>query len=113
VNRSAKTIATSGFTRFPALGENNLRTFSRISIDADGAKNSYEKTSIVVPMRDYLGIDSLAYLSVEELMKAVTRANDSDLGYCDACFTGNYTVPVDENMSKDQFEWEVPASRTT
>jgi len=46
-------------------------------------------------------------------MKAVKRANASDLGYCDACFTGNYPVPVDEDMSKDKFEWEAPAPRAS
>jgi amidophosphoribosyltransferase len=63
-------------------------------------------------MRDYLGVDSLAYLSVKGLMKAVQRANHGDLGYCNACFTGNYPVPVDEDMSKEQFDWEAPAPRT-
>jgi len=63
-------------------------------------------------MRDYLGVDSLAYLSVEGLMTAVTRANDSDLGYCNACFTGNYPVPVDEDMTKHDFDRPAPATRT-
>jgi amidophosphoribosyltransferase len=62
-------------------------------------------------MRDYLGVDSLAYLSVEGLMKAVTRANDSDLGYCNACFTSDYPVPVNKDMSKDEFDWQAPAPR--
>jgi len=40
---------------------------------------------------DYIGADSLAYLSLEALKKAtgVPRA-----GFCDACLTGNYPVPV-------------------
>jgi amidophosphoribosyltransferase len=41
-------------------------------------------------IRDYLGADSLAYLS-ERGMYAFTR-NGSD-GFCDACFTGRYPVP--------------------
>ena len=64
-------------------------------------------------MRDYLGVDSLAYLSVAGLMKAVKRANDSDLGYCNACFTSNYPVPVNKDMSKDEFDWDAPAPRAT
>jgi len=64
-------------------------------------------------MRDYLGVDSLAYLSVEGLMKAVKRANDSDLGYCNACFTSNYPVPVNKDMSKEEFDWQAPAPRAT
>ena len=64
-------------------------------------------------MRDYLGVDSLAYLSVQGLMTAVTRANDGDLGYCNACFTGDYPVPVNKDMSKDEFDWQAPAPRAT
>lgn len=60
-------------------------------------------------MRDYLGVDSLAYLSVEGLMKAVKKTNDSELGYCRACFTGEYPVPVDKDMSKEEFDWQAPA----
>jgi len=62
-------------------------------------------------MRDYLGVDSLAYLSVEGLMTAVERANDSDLGYCNACFTTDYPVPVDKDRSKEEFDWQAPAPR--
>ena len=34
----------------------------------------------------YIGVDSLAYLSVEGMMSTL-RAED---GYCNACFTGGY-----------------------
>ena len=37
-------------------------------------------------IRLHIGVDSLAYLSVEGMMNAL-RAED---GYCNACFTGNY-----------------------
>jgi amidophosphoribosyltransferase len=69
------------------------------------------KFDSIEDMRDYLGVDSLAYLSVEGLMKAVNRANDSGLGYCDACFTGDYPVPVDEDMTKHDFDRPAPAAQ--
>jgi amidophosphoribosyltransferase len=69
------------------------------------------KFDSIEEMRDYLGVDSLAYLSVEGLMKAVKRANHSDLSYCNACFTGDYPVPVDKDMSKGEFDREMPAPR--
>jgi amidophosphoribosyltransferase len=65
------------------------------------------KFDSVEEMGDWLGVDSLAYLSPEGLMRAVKSANDSDLGYCNACFTQNYPVPVDKDMSKEENEWQV------
>ena len=58
-------------------------------------------------IRDWLGVDSLAYLSTDGLMRAVHGANKSDLGYCNACFTANYPVPVDKDVSKEENEWQV------
>ncbi len=45
-----------------------------------------------------LGADTLKYLSVQGLMDAVPQGHGT--GYCDACFTGNYPVPVEEQLSK-------------
>ncbi len=56
-------------------------------------------------IRDWLGVDSLAYLSVEGLMTAVQEANESKLGYCNACFTANYPVPHETGVSKEENEW--------
>lgn len=41
----------------------------------------------------YITCDSLAYLSHEGLMRAVAASPDGT-GYCSACFTGNYPVPL-------------------
>lgn len=57
-------------------------------------------------MRDWLEVDSLAYLSVEGLMRAVKSANESTLGYCNACFSADYPVPVTMGVTKDENEWE-------
>jgi amidophosphoribosyltransferase len=56
-------------------------------------------------MREWLGVESLAYLSVDGLMDAVREANESPLGYCNACFTANYPVPVDMSVTKEENEW--------
>ena len=56
-------------------------------------------------MRAWLGVDSLAYLSVEGLIKAVRSANDGEHGYCDACFTARYPVPVEMGVTKEENEW--------
>ncbi|MEM8925269.1 MAG: amidophosphoribosyltransferase [Actinomycetota bacterium] len=51
---------------------------------------------------DHIGADSLGYLSVESMMKALGR----DDGYCNACFTGAYPVPVQLQMltTKNRFD---------
>lgn len=45
-----------------------------------------------------LEVDSLHYLSLEKLLESVPK--DEGIEYCDACFTGNYPIPVDENSNK-------------
>lgn len=45
-----------------------------------------------------LGVDSLEYLSVEQLMRSVPQ--DEGVGYCDACFTGNYPIEIDLSAVK-------------
>jgi amidophosphoribosyltransferase len=45
-----------------------------------------------------LGADSLSYLSVEGLMDAVPSG--PGIGYCTACFTGNYPVAIDVDAGK-------------
>lgn len=46
---------------------------------------------------DYIGADSLAYLSVDGLKRAIDVADDS---YCKGCFTGRYPIPVQLEMDK-------------
>lgn len=50
---------------------------------------------------DYVDADSLAYLSIENLMKSVDSRGS---GFCDACLTGNYPVPVPVDFSKEVLE---------
>ncbi len=54
----------------------------------------------VPEMRAYFGVDSLAFLSVEGMMRAIGRAG----GYCNACFTGKYPLPIDAIADKQVFE---------
>ena len=51
----------------------------------------------VSEIRDFIGADSLGYLSVEGLIKAVALPKDI---FCLACFTGNYPIPVQLEMDK-------------
>jgi len=51
----------------------------------------------VEEIRDFIGLDSLGYLSMENLVKA-THLSRNDL--CFACFDGNYPVPIDQFFHK-------------
>ncbi len=48
-------------------------------------------------VRDSIGADSLGYLSIEGLIKAVALPKDI---FCLACFTGDYPIPVQIEMDK-------------
>jgi amidophosphoribosyltransferase len=51
----------------------------------------------VEEIREYIGLDSLGYLSMDHLVRA-THIPRQDL--CFACFDGHYPVPIDETFTK-------------
>ena len=57
----------------------------------------------VEQIRSYLNCDSLRYLSLKGLMSSVPGAGR---GYCCACFTGEYPIPIRNNKYKMQYEEE-------
>ena len=54
---------------------------------------------------EWLGVDSLAYLSPDGMMRAVEEAHDDRSRYCDACFTTRYPVPVELGVVKEENDW--------
>jgi amidophosphoribosyltransferase len=50
-------------------------------------------------IRDHIGADSLGFLSVDSMMKALGR----DDGYCNACFTGDYPLTINTS-GKSRFD---------
>lgn len=52
-------------------------------------------------IRDHLGADSLAYLSLEGLIRASSKRS---AGFCTGCFTGKYPVEI-ELVEKEAFEY--------
>lgn len=48
-------------------------------------------------IRDFLELDSLAYLSLEGLLGALSKPAGH---YCTACWSGRYPIPVDQQLSK-------------
>ena len=51
-------------------------------------------------IRELINADSLAFLSMEAMMRAIGR----DSGYCNACFTGEYPIEVRHAQPKLSFE---------
>jgi amidophosphoribosyltransferase len=52
-------------------------------------------------IKEFIGADSLGYLSIEGLIKAVSLPGD---GFCLACFNGEYPIPVQIEMDKMSLE---------
>ena len=55
----------------------------------------------VEEVRDELGVDSLGFLDVPSLYSSVAQEGP---GFCTACFTGEYTVPVQVELDKFALE---------
>jgi amidophosphoribosyltransferase len=51
-------------------------------------------------IRDYLGVDSLGYLSLDGLL----ACEGAPRSFCHACFSGQYPIPVDPSATKLMLE---------
>ncbi len=54
-------------------------------------------------LKEFLGLDSLHYLSIEGLLNSMNIENPEQ-HFCKACFDGKYPVDFDEEISKDCLE---------
>lgn len=50
----------------------------------------------------YLNVDSLEYLTIDEMLEAVKEINPDN--FCTACFSGQYPTPVDVLFNKEIYE---------
>ncbi len=50
----------------------------------------------------YLEVDSLEYLTIDEMLEAVSEAHPDN--FCTACFSGKYPTIVDSNFKKEMYE---------
>jgi len=57
----------------------------------------------VEELREFLGLDSLYYLSIDGLLKA-TEFKNPENNFCKACFDGCYPVAFDTHLTKDCLE---------
>jgi amidophosphoribosyltransferase len=71
------------------------------------AQNSDDEGNVdVEAIAAHIGADSLGYLSMDGLMRAVETPEEN---FCNACFTGKYPVPVPLQMDKLAFEKVEPS----
>ena len=68
-----------------------------LGIDLGSRKELIAANKTVPELREFLGADSLGYLSHEGLLRAVGSANG---GYCMGCFNGKHPIPVQLEMDK-------------
>ena len=68
-------------------------------IDISNRTELIASSSKIEEIRDHLEADSLAYLSVEGMLKTVSEKSD----YCTACFTGQYPTKIPEDFNKNCF----------
>ncbi len=65
-------------------------------IDTPSRRELIGALKTVDEIRDYLGVESLGYLSLDGMLAAEREPKR----FCRACFTGQYPVPVDPTTSK-------------
>ena len=63
-------------------------------IDTPTREELIASTHSTEEIQQFLGVDSLGYLSLEGML----RAAGSTSGYCHACFSGHYPTPVPEDL---------------
>jgi amidophosphoribosyltransferase len=66
-------------------------------IDFPTSKELIAHNMTIDEIREYLNLDSLAFISHEGMLKAAGKKNT----FCDACFTGNYPILIDSEYNKN------------
>ncbi|HAX75411.1 MAG TPA: amidophosphoribosyltransferase [Cyanobacteria bacterium UBA11372] len=72
-------------------------------IDTDSQEQLIAATKSVEEITKQIGVDSLAYLSWEGMLKATGEDPNS---FCSACFTGDYPIPVPEMVKRSKLMLE-------
>ena len=91
-NAGAKEIhvrISSPPTRFPCF----------YGIDIPTKKELIASSHTIEEIRKYLRVDSIEYMTVDTMLKALDRP---EMNFCTACFDGNYPVPLEECEEDNQ-----------
>lgn len=69
--------------------------------DIDSKENLIANKHSVKEIAEIIGVDSLGFLSTENVIKL---AENAGCGFCRGCFTGEYPIEVPSEIPKDKFE---------
>ena len=72
-------------------------------IDTDNQEQLIAATNSVKEIAAQIDVDSLAYLSWEGMLKAT---GEDPKSFCSACFTGDYPIPIPENVKRSKLRLE-------
>jgi hypothetical protein len=75
-----------------------------MGVDIGSSKQLVAANRSVDEVRQFIGADSLAYLSIPGLMRAVGTGTIDE--FCRACFDGSYPVPVPQQLEMDKMAFE-------
>jgi amidophosphoribosyltransferase len=75
-----------------------------MGVDIGSTKELIASGRSVDEVRDFIGADSLAYLSIAGLIRAIGRGTAQE--FCRACFDGSYPVPVPQQLEMDKLALE-------
>lgn len=78
---------------FPTKGQLLTNLFNK----GKGADEEVES------IRNYIGVESLKYLSLQGLLNSVPKFENETCSYCTACFTGDYPI---QRADADEAECE-------
>ena len=72
--------------------------------DIDSRDNLIAAQHSIEEIREIIGVDSIGYLSTENVYKL---ADNAHLGFCAACFTGDYPCEIPKKAAKSRFEQKI------
>ena len=72
--------------------------------DIDDKNNLIATHHTVDEIAKIIGVNSLGYLSIEDVVKL---ADNTENGFCTACFGGGYPTPIPQDSNKDRFECKI------
>ena len=75
-----------------------------MGVDIGSTKELIASGKSVEEVRQHVGADSLAYLSIPGLIRAIGRGTSEE--FCRACFDGSYPVPVPQQLEMDKMQFE-------
>jgi amidophosphoribosyltransferase len=75
-----------------------------MGVDIGSTKQLVAHGRTVEQVREFIGADTLAYLSIPALMRAVGHGAIDQ--FCRACFDGAYPVPVPQQLEMDKMAFE-------